>query len=111
MPNFTFCGGRELKTTTFFLISRTSIQSYFEFNSRKICQIEQDGISASHIFKSDVFVAVAAVVAYKLPTFYRSLFTRARVFKSLFIGFFSPSSLGFGPHDFNSREIHSHFTF
>ena len=88
MPNFTFCGGRELKTTTFFLISRTSIQSYFEFNSRKICQIEQDGISASHIFKSDVFVAVAAVVAYKLPTFYRSLFTRARVFKSLFIGFF-----------------------
>ena len=88
MPNFTFCGGRELKTTTFFLISRTSIQSYFEFNSRKICPIEQDGISASHIFKSDVFVAVAAVVAYKLPTFYRSLFTRARVFKSLFISFF-----------------------
>ena len=70
VPNFTFCGGRELKTTTFFLISRTSIQSYFEFNSRKICPIEQDGISASHIFKSDVFVAVAAVVAYKLPTFY-----------------------------------------
>ena len=28
IPNFTFCGGRELKTTTFFFFSWTSIQSF-----------------------------------------------------------------------------------
>ena len=28
MPNFTFCGGRERKTTTFFFFSWTSIQSF-----------------------------------------------------------------------------------
>ena len=27
-PNFTFCGGQELKTTTFFIFSWTSIQSF-----------------------------------------------------------------------------------
>ena len=65
---------------------------------------ERGGISASHIFKSDVFVAVVVVVAYQLP-----IFTRALVFKSLFFDFFSLSRLWFGPHEFNSREIHSHF--
>ena len=37
MPNFTFCGKREHKTTTLFFFSRTSIH-YLEFNSRKNCQ-------------------------------------------------------------------------
>ena len=64
------------------------IQSYFEFNSGKICQIERDGISASGIFKSDVFVAVAVVVAYQPP-----IFTRAGVLKSLFFDFSCPSRL------------------
>ena len=83
-----FCGGHEHKPTTFFFFSWTLIQSYFEFNSGKICQIERDGISASGIFKSDVFVAVAVVVAYHPP-----IFTRARVLKSLFFDFSSPSRL------------------
>ena len=36
LPNFTFCGGRELKTTLFSFLSQTSIQS-FSIHLRKIC--------------------------------------------------------------------------
>ena len=66
MANFTFCGARELKTTTFFLFSQLRY-SPLEFNSRKfanIWRIEQDGISAIK-FKAarDVLVAVAVVIA------------------------------------------------
>ena len=82
------CFVEEHKPTTFFFFSWTLIQSYFEFNSGKICQIERDGISASGIFKSDVFVAVAVVVAYQPP-----IFTRAGVLKSLFFDFSCPSRL------------------
>ena len=37
MPNFTFCRGREHRTTTFFFFSWTSIV-FKEFNFRKSCQ-------------------------------------------------------------------------
>ena len=106
VPNFMFSGEHEHKPTTFFFFSWTLIQSFKIQPQKKLptSDNERDGISASHIFKSDVFVAVAVVVAYKLP-----IFTRAHVFKSLFFDFSSPSRLGFGPHDLNSREIHPHF--
>ena len=57
IPNVTFRGGRELKTTTFYFFSLTLIPSF----------IERDGISAMKFevarlhFLSDVFVAVAVV--------------------------------------------------
>ena len=65
--SFTFCEGREHKTTTFFLPSFPELwYSLLEFNSRKIANIwrvEQDGISEIQFeaarlhFLSDVVVA------------------------------------------------------
>ena len=75
-PNFTFCGGREHKTTTFFFFLRTSIQSFRvqplenlsifdELNEIKISAIK---FKATRIlFLSDVSVAVAVVVALSSP--------------------------------------------
>ena len=66
MPKFTFCGGREHKTTTSLFFSWTP-----EKNSN-IWQIERDGISTIKFeaawihFLSDVFMAVT-VVAAKAP--------------------------------------------
>ena len=69
LPNFMFSGGHEHKPTTFFFFSWTLIQSLKIQPQKKLptSDNERDGISASHIFKRDVFVAVALVVAYKLP--------------------------------------------
>ena len=72
IPNFTFCGGRKHKTTTFFFFSRTLIQSLRIQLRKKIANIwrtERDGISAIKLegallhFLSDVFLAVVVVVA------------------------------------------------
>ena len=46
MPNFTFCRGREQKTTTFFFFSRTSIQYFRILLDDSIWRIERDGTSA-----------------------------------------------------------------
>ena len=50
MPNFTFCGGRERKTTTFFFFSWTSIQSIrIQLQKKEIANIwrfKRNGISA-----------------------------------------------------------------
>ena len=71
LPNFTFCRGREQKTTTFFFSSWTLIQS-FRIQLQKfanIWRIRRDGMSAIKFkvaqihFLSDVFVAVPVVVA------------------------------------------------
>ena len=75
MPNFTFFGGREHKTTTFFFFSRPLMQ-YFRIQLQKhlptfdeMNEMERDGISAIKFeaarlhFLSDVFVAVVVVVA------------------------------------------------
>ena len=71
MPNFTFCGGREHKATTFFLFFRASIQS-FRIQLQKNCQdltnwmrwINAIKFEAVRIhFLCNVFVAVAVVVA------------------------------------------------
>ena len=61
MHNFTFCGGREHKTTTLFFFSWTLIHSLLEFNSRKHFQhltnwtrwIKRDKVwsSATSLFK------------------------------------------------------------
>ena len=80
MANFTFWRGRELKTTTFFFFSWTSIQSFYNSapeNIANIWRIEPHGISAIKFeaarlhFLSDVFVADAIVAAQapflKLP--------------------------------------------
>ena len=67
MRNFTFCGGREHKTTTFFFFSWTLIQ-YPEKKSQHLIKIERGGVSARKFeaglmhFSSDSFVAVAVVV-------------------------------------------------
>ena len=50
-----FCGGRKHNTATFFFFFWTSIQSWDELNERKSSRIP---------FLSDVFVAVAIVVAW-----------------------------------------------
>ena len=72
MPNFTFCGGREHKTTTFFFFLWTSIQSFriqLQKKIAKIWRIECDKISGIKFeavrlhFLSDVFEAIAVVVA------------------------------------------------
>ena len=73
--NFTFCGGGEHTTMTFFFFSWTSIQSLRIQVHRKIAniwRIERNGISAIKFeaarlhFLSDVFAAAAVVVA-KVP--------------------------------------------
>ena len=68
MPSFTYCRGREPKTTTLF--------SLLEFSCTKNCQhwrIEQDDkgtsqlwSSTTSLFLSDVFAAIAVVVAIVL---------------------------------------------
>ena len=77
MPNFTFCGGREHKATTFFFFFSTSIQSFriqLQKKNAKIWRIEWDRISEIKFearrlhFLSDVLVAVGVVVTLlKLP--------------------------------------------
>ena len=73
MHNYTFWGGRELKTTTFFIFSWTSIESFrIQLQKKKynIWWIERDRIGAKTFeaarlhFLSDVFVAVAVVVVW-----------------------------------------------
>ena len=70
-PIFTYCGGREHKTTISFSFPKLRY-SPSVFNSRKfaiICRIERDGIKAikfvnvRNLFLRDVFVAFAVVVA------------------------------------------------
>ena len=72
MPNFTFCGGREHKTTPFVFFSSTSIQSFRiqlqkklstfdELNEMELSAIKLE--AARLHFLSDVSVAVAVVVA------------------------------------------------
>ena len=71
MPNFTFFGGREHKTTTYFFFSWTSIalQNSTPETIANIWRIERDGINAIKFeaarmhFLRDVFAAVAVVVA------------------------------------------------
>ena len=72
MPKFTFCPGQEHKTTTFFFSSWTLIQSLrIQLQKRffNIWRGKRDGIRAIKFkvtrlhFLSDVFVAVAVVVA------------------------------------------------
>ena len=68
VPEFTFCRGREHKTTTFFSFPELWY-SPLEFNSKNIWRSKRDGICAIKFeavrihFLSDVFVAVAVVVA------------------------------------------------
>ena len=70
--NFTFCVGREHKTTIFFSFSLTLIQFFrinLQKNSPKFVRIRQSGINAVKFeaarihFLSDFFVSVAVVVA------------------------------------------------
>ena len=72
MPIFTFCGGREHNTTTFFFFSWTPVHGPLEFSPGKTAnnwRIEGEGISATKFeavqryLLTDVFVAVAVVVA------------------------------------------------
>ena len=71
MPNFTFFGGREHKTATYFFFSWTSIalQNSTPETIANIWRIERDGINAIKFeaarmhFLRDVFAAVAVVVA------------------------------------------------
>ena len=66
LPNFTFCRGREQKTTTFLFFSWTLMHSPKKLAN--IWRIKRDGISAIKFeaaqihFLSDVFVAVAVAV-------------------------------------------------
>ena len=75
--NFTFCRGREQETTTLLFFSWTLMQSfrYIGLNSKKkkianIWRIKRDGMSAIKFealrihFLSQVFLAVAVIVAY-----------------------------------------------
>ena len=67
MPDFTFCRGREQKTTTFFFFSWTLMQScriQLQKELANIWRISAIEFEAAQIhFLSDVFVAVAVVVA------------------------------------------------
>ena len=93
MANFTFCRGRERTTTTFFFFSWTLIQSFriqLQKKMPNIWRIKRDGISVIKFsatpihFLSDVFVAVAVLVAYSSLLFYRGNVTPYPIsFKSL----------------------------
>ena len=73
MPNFTFCGEREHKTSTLFFFSLLKLwYSPLEFNPRKIAniwRIQRHGMraikfeAARYHILTDVFVAVAVVVS------------------------------------------------
>ena len=71
VPNFTFCRGREPKTTQdfLFLFLNFDIASYWLIERVEISSIKFEGAQI-HIL-SDVFVAVAVslLLSYKLPTF------------------------------------------
>ena len=93
MDNFTFCRGREHTTTIFFLFSWTLVEScriQLQKKMANIWRIKRDGISVIKFsatpihFLSDVFVAVAVLVAYSSLLFYRGNVTPYPIsFKSL----------------------------
>ena len=98
MHNYTFWGRRELKTTTFFIFSGTSIESFrIQLQKKKyIWRIERDTIGAKTsevarlYFLSDVFVAVAVVVVWaphaslSSTSQFRTTLTRTIMFHPLF---------------------------
>ena len=99
MHNYTFRGGSELKTTTFFIFSWTSIESFrIQLQKKKynIWWIKRDRIGAKTFeaarlhFLSDVFVAVAVVVAWapyeslSSTSQFRTTLTRTIMFHPLF---------------------------
>ena len=75
MPNFTFCGGHEHKTTIFFFSGLNSTSREYKLlestpgKFSNIWRIEQEGISAIKFeaawihFLSDAFLAVTVIVA------------------------------------------------
>ena len=92
--NFTFCGGGERTTMTFFFFSCTSTQSLRIQVHKKIAniwRIERNGISAIKFkaarlhFLSDVFAAAAVVVAIrslKVPDIKRFLAAKLPLFQA-----------------------------